>query len=534
MTSPMPQPILEPVESRRLHAAQGFEATYYDTSAFTRTETSRTDTVIQFDTRNVAPAKHLPQSDFSARWTATVTPTATGRHALYVTADGGVRVWVDDRLVLSRHAKAGKRFDAKAVVPLTAGRAAKVLVEYRHTSGYAYLSVNWLTPGGAKTAFAGAAATPRPFGLSDRMDHGLAYAADQFGATYDTLDPKNGVPVRADAGKTAWTLQPFTDWTSGTFANALWQLNAAYPDAGWADKAEVWTAPLAKVHQPDDVFDREYAAERPALEAGNASAEQVLLDSAALKLTTFNKTVRAFLTPGIVSHSKNAGADFGVLMDQTNDMAELLYAWKETGNASYYDKVVAHMRTVAAHMMRADGSVVQRGYFNPKTGAYVVGENSQGYSDTSTWSRAQAWALDSFTTVAAATGRDDMLAVAQKAATYWLANVPADGIPFWDFAAPNRPHTYRDTSAAAVAADAFVRLSKLTDGTTAATYKQAAETILGSLLSPAYLTEPVGGPGILQHAAYSVPADRSPDASLMFGDDALLIAVNDYRATFAG
>ena len=521
---------LEPLDARQ-HFASGFTASYFPTTTFTGTAVTQTATSIA---GVQSPPKGISAKAFSARWTGQLNPTTTGRHAVYVSTEGGVRVWINDKLVLNKPAAPGVITHYKMVVALTAGVPATLQIEYRHDSGKPYVGVAYVRPGADKAVLTDPDITARAVSLNDQIDHGRTFAADTLGNTYRSLNPKNGAPSRSDPARPAWQIVPFTDWTSGTFAGSMWELNKTF--AGWDKLALNWTSPLSGVKQVGDAFDREWAAFKPFVDASTdadarAFGRQVLLESAARKMNAWNSTVQAFQTPELVSTSGNKKANFGVLMDQTNDMAELLWAGDQLGDSTYRTRVLTHMNTVARTMVRSDGSVVQRGYFYAATGQFIVGENAQGYSNTSTWSRGQAWAMRSFADVAASTGDSTMLAVAKKVADYFISHTPADGVPFWDFQAPGIPHTYRDTSAAAIAASALVRLSNETTGAEQTKYRTAAAKILHSLLGPSYLAEGSKVLGILQHGAAHVPANKGPDASLMFGDYYLLQAMNDYTAS---
>jgi unsaturated chondroitin disaccharide hydrolase len=247
-------------------------------------------------------------------------------------------------------------------------------------------------------------------------------------------------------------------------------------------------------------------------------------------MTKWNATVGAFSSVGVASHSGNPAANFGVLMDHMMDFSMVLWAAKQTGNQTWYNDALEHARTVAANFFRANGSVYQWGYFNSATGAFVDGENYQGYSDSSAWARAQAWAIYSFTVFYRETGAADFLADARRVADYYIANLPPDQIPYWDFNAPNIPNTYRDTSAAAIAASALLQLGKIDpDPTHATEYWNEGAAILNSLLSPAYLAEGTTSQGILLHGAWFVPApEYNGDASCSWGDYYLLEAMNEY------
>ena len=107
--------------------------------------------------------------------------------------------------------------------------------------------------------------------------------------------------------------------------------------------------------------------------------------------------------------------------------------------------------------------------------------------------------------------------------------MPADGVPYWDFQSPNIPKTYRDTSAAAIAADAMSLLAPQVTAGASTAYRAAAANSLNSLTTT-YLAQGTTLKGVLQHGAYNVPKNKGPDAALMFGDYYFLRAMNDYAA----
>jgi unsaturated chondroitin disaccharide hydrolase len=217
------------------------------------------------------------------------------------------------------------------------------------------------------------------------------------------------------------------------------------------------------------------------------------------------------------------------------DMQLLYWAWKQSGNTTYRDRASAHLIKLAQNYVRADGSTYQWGYFSSKTGAFVGPEKKQGYSATSVWSRGQAWAIHSYTDAYKWTKNSAMLDTARKTADYWIAHVPSDGVPYWDFGSPDIPNTYRDTSAAAIAAAGLAQLSKLDpDVTRQAKYRAAAELILNSLTSAKYLAEGSTSHGVLLHGASFVPKSKPiADNSLIYGDYYFLEAMNRYAGTIA-
>ena len=188
----------------------------------------------------------------------------------------------------------------------------------------------------------------------------------------------------------------------------------------------------------------------------------------------------------------------------------------------------SHLEKVIAHFIRPDGGTIQWGYFNEDTGAFVASQGRQGYGDDTTWSRGQSWLLYSLVNAYAETGRADFLAAAKKVADYWLARVGADMVPNWDFDAPASAGVFKDSSAAAVAASAFLTLGSAIAGTpNGIRYRAAAEATLSSLASANYL-DASAGRGLLKHGARWV-AKGNVDDSLIYGDYYFLEAINRYN-----
>lgn len=133
----------------------------------------------------------------------------------------------------------------------------------------------------------------------------------------------------------------------------------------------------------------------------------------------------------------------------------------------------------------------------------------QGYSDDSTWSRGQAWAILGFTQTYTWTKDTAFLSAAQGIANYFLrrlAESPAPthkNVPLWDFDAPpnedmdTNGQPLRDTSAGMIAANGLLLLHQAL---------QASDQLQGSVYLAAALriaSDTIG---------YSV--DRSDVASL--------------------
>ncbi len=517
------------LESRILFAtvATGIQATYYDNTNFAGTNVTRVDRAVDFNWASGSPAASIAADTFSVRWTGRVKATTSEIYRLYVLTQSPVRVWVQNQLVVDGWKSTATAVNYKGSVALAASTRYDLQVEMLHNTGPASVKLAWQTDTVVKQTVPNRLLLPASPTLRNQINHVLSYASDRaLQQLRTTPTPASGYPESTNSDGT-WKLTNAAAWTSGYFGGVLWQLDARFPGKGFDTRATTWTTPLAsQKSQSGDHFSRLWTTFKPLYDkTGNASYRQVLLDAAASKGAQFNAQIGAFRTPEIASNSGNAKATFGILVDQTLDLELMFWASEQSGDPIYREHAVKHLETVIARMVRSDGSVFQRFFFDGTTGAPIGGENYQGYSNSSTWSRGQAWALYGFSRIAELTGRADFLAAAKKVAGYFVSHLPADGVPYWDFQAPGIPKTYRDTSAAAIAARGLIRLSVVSGDPT---YRTSAEKILSSLLSPIYLTEGTSARGVLRHAALSVPKIRGVDVSLIFADYYLLEAINAY------
>ena len=106
-------------------------------------------------------------------------------------------------------------------------------------------------------------------------------------------------------------------------------------------------------------------------------------------------------------------------------------------------------KTLEAHV-RANNSTYHVVNFEQTDGSIKGRMTNQGYADESCWSRGQAWGITGFAQCYRWTQEQKFLEASKQLANYFLDRLPADGVPPWDFDAPQP--CPRDTSAAMIAA----------------------------------------------------------------------------------
>jgi unsaturated chondroitin disaccharide hydrolase len=356
----------------------------------------------------------------------------------------------------------------------------------------------------------------------------LEVAGRKLGRTAAALSPDRSPHLTDEAGR--WTTVgagDLTHWTQGFFPGELWMMYEATGDRAWRDRAARFTGPLEGQQTNTATHDlgfKMYGSFGAGFRAtGDPAYRAVLLRSARSLATRFHPV------GGIVSCCDwNPEWKLPLVIDTMMNLELLLWAAANGGDASLREAALAHARTTARELVRGDGSTFHVADLDPASGAVRWRGTFQGASDGSTWSRGQAWALHGFTMVYRHTGAPDVLDTARAVAAYWLARVPADGVPPWDFDAGPGP---RDGSAAAVGASALLELAgAVADPAEADRYREAAHRALDTLASPAYLA-PDDHDALLLHGVSDFPRGRGVDVGLVYGDHYVLEAVLRVLAT---
>ncbi|HZU27339.1 MAG TPA: glucuronyl hydrolase, partial [Bryobacteraceae bacterium] len=107
----------------------------------------------------------------------------------------------------------------------------------------------------------------------------------------------------------------------------------------------------------------------------------------------------------------------------------------------------------------------------------------------------------------------------EACARYFLTQSNPDGIPPWDFNAPMPSRNLLDTSAAAIAASALLRLNRtVIDRDKAHLYWSAAVLILRTLCQKHLARKDKKWEGILKGGVYHVHRELGVDESVMWGE----------------
>ena len=122
----------------------GLKAEYFKSNDLSGSPTIvRVDREVNFDWTQSGSIPVSNQKHFSARWTGRVFPKYTGDHVFKIRADGGVRLYVENNLLINTFFSPmpppvyGTTVPHCAKMYLEAGHGYDVRLEYRRTSGFA-------------------------------------------------------------------------------------------------------------------------------------------------------------------------------------------------------------------------------------------------------------------------------------------------------------------------------------------------------------------------------------------------------------
>ncbi len=130
-----------------------FHVSYFRDIAFNTLAKQSITPAIDFDLKDEIgygspdTSIHLAKDYYSIRWTGEIESPESGSATLFVKSDGSVKVTVNGRLVIK---KAMGVVDSTGAVALTAGKRARISVEYVHETGPASIHLEWTPPNGKR------------------------------------------------------------------------------------------------------------------------------------------------------------------------------------------------------------------------------------------------------------------------------------------------------------------------------------------------------------------------------------------------
>jgi len=349
------------------------------------------------------------------------------------------------------------------------------------------------------------------------------YALEKLENSSNSLQ---GFPHTTKDGK--WLQSDHGRWTAGFWVGALWLAHLFSGDKKWAERAASWSRRLefrkkdVTTHDMGFLFQPSFV--RGWKITGDPYYRDVALTACASHAGRYNpagKFIPAWDT------SEDPSYDGLTIVDTVMNLPILIWGAETAHRPEWRTVALSVAGTIIEHNLRADGSTFHVVEFEPRTGEPRKYGTHQGYSDDSCWSRGQAWALYGFTQMHGLTGSEQYLKAARSLADYYIAHLPADFIPYWDFAAPGIPDEPRDSAAAAIAASGLLDLAVWADEAdrSGEVYRNAAMKTLESLVARCLSRGRMQEEGILLHGVVDYPRRSAVDVSIIYGDHYFLEAL---------
>lgn len=308
------------------------------------------------------------------------------------------------------------------------------------------------------------------------------------------------------------------DWTSGFFPGNLWYIFELTNDEKYKEKALEWTSFSEKekdnAHSHDVGFKVNCSVGNAYRLTKTEAYKKVIIEAANTLKNRFNTTVGATRSWDFNKEEW----EYPVIIDNMMNLELLFEATVISKDSSYYKVADKHAQTTLTNHFRDDNSTYHVVVYDTITGKPIKKITHQGYNDSSSWTRGQAWAVYGFTMAYRYTKNKAYLDQAEATALFFInhKNLPKDGIPYWDFNDPDIPNTARDVSAATIMASALLEFGTYKENDRLLTY---AEKVLKTLNSKEYiLSKDVSAPFIFKHSTGNKPANSEIDEPIVYAD----------------
>ncbi|RLK61321.1 RHS repeat-associated protein [Actinokineospora cianjurensis] len=149
------------------------------------------------------PTTGIPADYFSLRATGDIVFPAAGTYNLRILGDDGIRVWVDDQLIIDSWIGTYPLWRNANVTSTAAGQAKKIRIDYFEVNLGAQLELHWTTPANVQEIVPGSALRPRHGLTTSSTTHQSGGVANSTSTTrYDQngLDATYGQVTSATSG----------------------------------------------------------------------------------------------------------------------------------------------------------------------------------------------------------------------------------------------------------------------------------------------------------------------------------------------
>lgn len=134
--------------------SQGLQGSYWNYSVTSNgynfpnspADFTRKDETVDFDWQTQQPAPNINPDNFTVRWEGYVTSTESGEHIFSTYSDDGVRLWVNNQLIIDNWTLHSATWNSSASLSLNAGEQYSIKMEFFESNVDARAKLHWQTP----------------------------------------------------------------------------------------------------------------------------------------------------------------------------------------------------------------------------------------------------------------------------------------------------------------------------------------------------------------------------------------------------
>ena len=316
-------------------------------------------------------------------------------------------------------------------------------------------------------------------------------------------------------------------WTNGFWGGILWYMYKYTKDVKYLELAKKCTVHFDTVLDKFDYISHDVGFQFLLTSVadnkitGDKRSMERALHAATILAGRFNPTgkyIKAWNDNPLFIEQGTSASGYAII-DCMMNIPLLFWASEVTGDPRFKQIAILHADTVLEHFIREDGTSNHIVVFDPDTGKVVKKPGGQGYSEGSSWTRGQAWAIYGFAMAYHYTKNQKYLESAKKTAKYFISHTK-DYVPI-DFAQPETPK-YQDTSAAAICACGLHEILKYSEQEKDF-YTSAINTMMDILYKNCDFTR--NNQSILQNCSEMYNQNARIHISLIYGEFYMLEAL---------
>lgn len=332
--------------------------------------------------------------------------------------------------------------------------------------------------------------------------------SQRFGTQFPSACATNG----------KYRLKGNDDWTNGFWTGMLW---LAYE---WTKEKNFLTRAMENIDsfqtRLDDHFVLDHhdigflyslSADAGYKITGDEHCKQEVIQAADVLLARFQEKGEFIQAWGTYGDPQ----EYRLIIDSLLNLPLLFAATQLSGEPRYAEAASKHYQTVRKTVIKNDATTFHTYYFDPETGQPSHGATHQGNSDQSIWARGQSWAILGLPLNESYLHSQPFPENYSQIVEVFLAHLPADLVPYWDFDFNDQHPAEKDSSALAIAACGLLEAEKM------GAYPDAKKIAKGMLyqLGEQYAASQVPeNEGLLLHGVYAHAEGKGIDEPNLWGD----------------